>query len=321
MKLLTEIPIPPSAAPLDPHKPILLIGSCFTSNIGDAMRNAFWDAAVNPCGVQYNPLSMASLISAALEGTLPAGSLFDYQGLWRNWLMPTTFSAPTAEAAAGKAAEALAVLRQYLASAQAIFVTFGTANIYEHIPARAGEWEGVVANCHKVPASQFKSRLASVSEIVDCWQQIMALIRKINARVRFIFTVSPIRHLRPSARVNTISKATLHLAVEELTQGCEAAEYFPAWEILTDELRDYRFYASDLTHPSEVAVDYIREKFQQCYLTTASQQVLAQGAALTRRHMHRPLTASEIEIASFREETERLTAAFLAMHPGMRAPF
>ena len=314
MKFRTEVTPAAASFSLSPERPVLLLGSCFVENIGRMMRSSLWDADLNPCGIQYNPFSIARVIRTALSGRCPDTEYFLHDGLWRNWLLPTSFTALTRQEAEALADEAFAALRNALLRASAVVVTFGTAFLYGL--ADSGR---VVGNCHKVPQDRFRTRIASVDEIEALWTDLMADLRRLNPDVKFIFTVSPVRHLRPSVRNNTLSKATLHLAVERLT-ALPDTEYFPAYELLTDDLRDYRFYADDMVHPSQQAVEYIWDKFCATYLTEPSRQLLEQGARLRKRLDHRRLAPADGSPAQtdFERETDRILREFLAAHPAMK---
>lgn len=322
MRFRTEIS--PGKAPfrLDAALPTLLTGSCFTDNIGARLQGSMSPATVNPCGVQYNPESMAQLIGCALAGNgTPEESIFHHDGLWRCWLMPSAFADSDKAAAKSKADAALSLLRDAIATAQALMVTFGTAQTYRHLPSPTSSFDAVVSNCHKVPQSQFIHSMLSVEAIVERWTALTASMRRLNPKLRIIYTVSPVRHLNPSPRLNTLSKATLHLAVDALTDAdTEGSCYFPAWELLMDDLRDYRFYADDLTHPSAMAVEYIWEAFRHSFYSDSDLRTLDEGAAIMRRISHRRLTADIEADRTFREKSMQLADAFIAAHPGMTLP-
>lgn len=286
----TTFPLPPAPFTLDPeHGPLLLLGSCFTDEIGARLLGCGYPCCVNPCGVQYNPASIAALLSAALAGVWPQDAFFRHDGLWRCWLLPTRFSAPTEAECRRICDDALATLADALARADALIITLGTSWIYEHT---APGYSGIVGNCHKVPARDFSRRRLSVSEITGLWRPLIERLHRLNPRMSLIFTVSPIRHFKDGAHENTLSKATLHLAVDELLDDDTLpmrSDYFPAWELLMDDLRDYRFYAADMLHPSPVAVDYIWSLFSARYFTDATRARLRASAVALRRAAHRPI--------------------------------
>lgn len=290
IRFRTEIEVPEAPFRLKADRPVLFIGSCFSDNIGGRLLDCMAPAPVNPCGVQFNPASIAQVIECALDNNrLPDDLFFHHDGLWRCWLLPTAFAAAELQPAIDKADEALRRLRESLKEAQALVVTFGTAQVYRHMQSTLSSFEGIVSNCHKVPAKEFSHEMLSVDDISRLWLPLIERLKGFNPSLRFIFTVSPVRHLNPSPRLNTLSKATLHLAVDQLVAKSEDTIYFPAWELLMDDLRDYRFYAKDLTHPSDVAVDYIWQHFVDTFYDDSQRRLLAEGASRHRRLSHRPI--------------------------------
>lgn len=290
MRFRTEIA--PGTAPfrLDLSSHLLLVGSCFSDNIGARLMQHGSIATVNPCGVQYNPQSIATLFRAALDSESMSDTLFEHDGRVRSWRLPQIFSAPTREEARENLDAALATLRRSLAGCGAVILTFGTAQVWRHIPSAISAFEGTVGNCHKVPAKEFTHTMLTPDDIAEEWTALTKLIRTVNSEVRMIYTVSPVRHLNPSPRLNTLSKAILHLAVQRLVDADpDGSTYFPAYELLMDDLRDYRFYASDMTHPSNQAADYIFEKFAETFYTASDREQMRLARAATLRASHRPL--------------------------------
>lgn len=227
----------------------LLLGSCFTTEVGQRLAADGFDAVINPTGNLYNPLSASRTIENIEAGRrYYTEDLIEVQGLFRSLDHHTRLAASTLEEALAKINGSMSIAGQALADASTIIVTFGTAYVFE----RNGQ---VVCNCHKLPACEFIRRRLSVEEITDAWQPIIDRYTE----KRFIFTVSPIRHRADGLHGNMLSKATLHLAIDQL----RGANYFDAYEILIDELRDWRFYATDGVHPSDEAVDVIYERFRK----------------------------------------------------------
>lgn len=228
---------------------LLMLGSCFTTEIGAKLQATGFKACVNPTGNVFNPLSAARTIDNLESGLrYTTNDLIEVQGLWRSLDHHTRLAAPTPNEALEKINESMRIGAEALRQATHIIITFGTAYVFE----RQGQ---VVCNCHKLPAREFIRRRLTIDEIVDTWQPI---IDRYPSK-QFIFTVSPIRHVADGLHGNQLSKATLLLAIDKL----KGAAYFPAYEVLIDELRDYRFYASDLVHPAEAAVDRIYSLFNQ----------------------------------------------------------
>lgn len=259
------------AEPIHHDTRVVMIGSCFTDNIGARLAEDGFSVSVNAMGALYNPLSMQRAVTRALAGEpyTEADLVRDAAGVWHCLDFESRRQHTDPAALLETLNTDFAAFGQQLRQADVWIVTFGTAWVFE----RAGQ---VVGNCHKLPSSEFVRRRLTVEEISNAWKPL------VQGR-RIIFTVSPIRHLADGLHGNTVSKATLHLAVEGL------AEYFPAFEIMMDDLRDYRFYDRDMKHPSAVAVDYIYDIFGQSYFSGATRQRALECRKEARRAAHRPI--------------------------------
>jgi hypothetical protein len=266
---------------LTPDRPLLFLGSCFSDNIGSRLQQRMWEVSVNPCGVLYNPASIAATIMHAMDEEAPKVSLQESTGLWFSWDFSTLFSATTRDSAVQRMTAATDSLARSLRESAALLITFGTAWIYE-----LGDSGRVVANCHKQPARLFRCRIMSVEEIVGLWCPLIERLTAINPSLKVIFTVSPVRHLADGFAGNSRSKARLIMACEQLAEMPQCG-YFSAYEILMDDLRDYRFYADDLLHPSDMAADYIMEKFVETYVPESALPLLAAGLKEYKRLHHR----------------------------------
>ena len=274
MKGRTEIEIPKSRWQIESDDHILLVGSCFTDSIGQKMQAHGLRATTNPTGVLYNPLSIVQ----SLNGDMRV-ELVEHEGLYHSMSHHSSFSGTDSEQVLRRCLQSQAELHQALAEADVVFVTFGTAYVY----FRDGQ---VVANCHKLPESEFVRRRLSVQEILTAWRP---LIRTMPDK-HWVFTVSPIRHQRDGMHQNQLSKATLLLAIEQLQQAFpEQVTYFPAYEIVLDELRDYRFYADDLVHPSAAAVDYIWQRLCDTFVSPETGAKMQANYKQWLRSQHRPL--------------------------------
>lgn len=231
---------------------LLMLGSCFTTEVGALLADDGFDVCINPTGNVYNPLSAAKTLVNLAEGRrYKQSELIEVQGLWRSLDHHTRLAAPTPDEAIAKINNSMFAGEEALRRATHIIITFGTAYVFEC----RGE---VVCNCHKLPDREFIRRRLSVEEIVRAWQP---LIDRFSDK-KFIFTVSPIRHKADGLHGNQLSKATLLLAIDAL----QGATYFPAYETLIDELRDYRFYADDEVHPSPEAVVRVFAHFRTVFL-------------------------------------------------------
>ena len=267
MKLQTIVDIKPSAWKIGCEDKILMLGSCFSDEIGEQMKQRYMSVTSNPFGTLYNPLSIAQALEMK---EMP--ELVEHEGLWHSMAHHGAFSRATKEETEQAVCASIETMQHALAEATVVIVTFGTAWVYE----MNGE---VVGNCHKLPESNFTRRRLTVEEIVAAWKPIL---EKYSDK-HWLFTVSPIRHIKDGLHENEISKATLLLAVEQL------GDYFPSYEIVLDELRDYRFYADDLVHPSSMAVNYIWERFVDCYCTPQTKNKLVLQHKRWKHGHHIPL--------------------------------
>ena len=236
----------------------------------------------NPFGTLYNPLSIAQAIQ---KTELPA--LIEYDGLWHSMAHHGAFSRATKAEAEKAVKDSIMTMQRALAEATVVIVTFGTAWVYELTDERMKELtnERIVGNCHKLPEKNFTRRRLTVEEIIDAWQPILAQYPD----KKWLFTVSPIRHIRDGLHENQLSKATLLMAVEAIRNQYSAISYFPSYEILLDELRDYRFYADDLVHPSGKAVEYIWERFCETFCTSQTINAMNIAHKEWKFDHHRPL--------------------------------
>lgn len=280
MKLYTSVDIAPSPKKIAYNDKILLLGSCFADNIGTKFGEYYFQTIVNPYGTLYNPASIAKAISGIGNGVSDIG-IVEHNGLWHSLSHHGSFSRADKENLVRACEQSRVQLREALQRASIMIITFGTAWVYEYE-------DKVVANCHKLPANWFVRRRMTVDEIVEIWQPILAAMPDKH----WIFTVSPIRHVKDGLHENQISKAILLQAVDRLTakqldSPIGGLSYFPSYEIMLDELRDYRFYAEDMVHPSAVAVDYIWQRFVDTYMTADTQNEMRTLHQLWRDRHHR----------------------------------
>ncbi|MBR2031889.1 MAG: GSCFA domain-containing protein [Alistipes sp.] len=279
MRFRTEISLQPLAEGIDHSAKIFALGSCFAESISERLRRAKFSVTTNPFGVLFNPFSIADAIER-LNNTRAFAVCEIREG------RDTFFSFDAHSSLDGKTqTEIFANLNQAVAQGSKalhnvdwVILTFGTAWVYE----REGR---VVANCHKQPAKEFERRRLSVEEIVE---RYCKLFEGILRDKKVILTVSPVRHLGDGLQENSVSKAILRLAVEQLCEQFENAHYFPSFEILIDDLRDYRYYADDLAHPSKMAVDYVWERFCEYALTDKARELLPQIEQIVSAAEHRP---------------------------------
>lgn len=284
---------------------ILLLGSCFTDSVGERMERCGLHTLRNPFGVLYNPYSIATCLDHCLTGRpVTDDMLVQHDGLWHSWLHHTTLSHPDRETCLQQCNGRIDAAHRFLQQCDTIVVTWGTAYAYFLITQPSDNRPLtdplLVANCHKVAARHFERRRLDVEDIVKTWQPLLRQLAQLPQHPRVIFTVSPIRHLSDGANGNQISKSTLLLAIDRIISIFNAPiranndlplhiSYFPAYEIMMDELRDYRFYDRDMVHPSDLAVDIIWQRFQQTYLLPDAIEHCQQGEKIFRQSQHRPI--------------------------------
>ena len=279
MKFRTEISLTPLAEGMSHSAKIFALGSCFAENISERLAKAKFSVESNPFGVLFNPFSIANALERLDETR--AFAVCDIKAgrdAFFSFDAHSSLDGKTHTEIFGNLNRAVAQGSKALRESDWVILTFGTAWVYE----KDGR---VVANCHKQPASEFTRRRLSVAEIVERYEPLFEGVLRDK---RVILTVSPVRHVGDGLQENSVSKATLRLAVEELVAKFENAYYFPSYEILIDDLRDYRYYGEDLAHPSRMAVDYVWERFCEAMLSREAQELLPQIAQIVSAAEHRP---------------------------------
>ena len=281
----TVLPLEKASFEINYQSPLLCIGSCFTKSIGNLLSQNKFPTLLNPFGILYNPISIKNSLATLLsDKTYEADNLFSHQDLWRSFDHHGAFAHIDKEQTLENINTQIAEGRAFLKQTKRLILTFGTANIF----AKKSTGQ-VVANCHKLPNSDFEKRRLSVTEITDAFFPLLQQLKIQNKDLEIIFTVSPVRHIRDGLLENQRSKATLLLAIETITQTLPFTHYFPAYELVLDDLRDYRFFTKDMIHPNDVAIDYIWQSFQQTYFSSATTTLLKQVKKIVQASQHRPL--------------------------------
>lgn len=290
---------------------VMMLGSCFAEDVGNLLKRSMLALCINPFGTLYNPRSIAqSLRRLMADEPFSADELVAYGNLWHSMSHHSRFSSVDKDRALQKINAAYAEGVACLRSARHLIVTFGTAYTFS---TADGE---TVANCHKMPASMFNRRMLSTNEIADEWIPLIDDIRKFNPHIDITFTVSPVRHLADGAHGNQLSKSTLLLAVDSImAQRPGVCHYFPSYEIMLDQLRDYRFFAADMVHPSDVAVAYVAERFKASCLSDRARQACTRCEKVYARLLHRPLTDDSKAAEAFRAATRRAADTLSADMP------
>ncbi len=311
MNFRTEIQIPKSQTDISYRDNLLLFGSCFTENSGNKLSAHKFKADINPFGILYNPYSIENAINILLKKKqFTEDDLFFHNGIWNSFSHHGSFSDISKEVCLLKINDRINSTSNILKEVDHLLITFGTAWIYE-----LKETNQIVANCHKLPEKTFNRRRLNVKEIADSYTHLLTDIYSLNPSVNIIFTVSPIRHWKDGAHENQLSKSTLLLAIAQLQEKFNNIQYFPAYEIVMDELRDYRFYEEDMLHPSKVAINYIWERFSDTYFSIETKQIQQQIVEICKAQNHRPFNPETEEHLAFLKKTEEKKLKLKAQYP------
>ncbi len=297
MPFFTEIRIPEFPDKLDYSKRTMFLGSCFSNNIGQKLLDLKFRVDMNPFGILYNPESIANSLKILLDKRVfTENDLFQDQGVWNSFYHHSQFSDIDPKEVLRKINDRLSLSYEFLKKASFLIITFGTAGVYQL--KKTGQ---IVSNCHKIPATGFKRFRLDVNEITNTYNKLLVQLREFNPDLKIIFTVSPIRHWKDGAVENQLSKATLLLAIDTLIKEDRNrfCSYFPSYELVMDELRDYRFYAEDMLHISQVAVDYIFDRFCKAAVSAESMEVSVSVAKIIRSLQHRPFNPKSVEYEKF----------------------
>lgn len=298
---------------------LVMLGSCFVESVGSLMKRDLYDVTINPFGPIYNPASLARNAHRLLTGQPYCENELIFHGsMWHSSDHHSRFSSEKSSEALKIINEALAKGHDAATNADIAVLTLGTSWVYSDKATGT-----TVNNCHKRPACEFTRYKLSVDETIGNLKEVMDLWLKVNPRIRFILTVSPIRHLADGFHGNTVSKATLQLAASAITDihYPGVAVYFPSYEIMIDDLRDYRYYSADMSHPTEQAVEYIYRVFEASFLDAASVQLASGCRKLTSIASHRTLTDSSVAKEQLRNKIEQLLAGLTAENNNIRTRF
>lgn len=291
MQLLTPVELPPQRLQLTPHSKVVLAGSCFAEHMGERLARCLGRKQVcaNPFGVMYNPESLCGALADWMQPEAPhwEADMFQHpEGGYRHWHFATRFEAESPDALCGVLQEAWQEGHRALAEADVLFVTLSTDHAYYRV---GGESVRAVANCHKMPARLLHERVLPPEAMLAAWRNVLARLLAQRPELKVVLTVSPYRYAKHGMHASALSKARLLLLADALQQEFDRVLYFPAFEIVTDELRDYRFYAPDMLHPSEQAVDYVWQRFAEWAFTPQLKEFARERMQLLRDAEHRPL--------------------------------
>lgn len=286
MNFTTKVPIAKSVAPINYSSKILSLGSCFAENMGEKFDYFKFQNVINPFGIIFNPVSIEHLISRAVNNQMfTEADVFFHNDLWHCYQVHSELSHPDRIIFLDRLNQILNDFHLQILKATHFQITYGTSWVYRNTSSKT-----IVANCHKVPQSQFGKEILSVETIEKSIQNTVDLIRKANPNAVFIFTISPVRHIKDGFVENQRSKAHLITALHHTFDfRLSTFNYFPSYEIMMDELRDYRFYAEDMLHPSQTAIDYIWERFSENYISENSVATMEEVSGIQKALAHRPV--------------------------------
>jgi hypothetical protein len=288
------------------NDPLFLIGSCFSENIGNKLSENKFDNLSNPYGVIYNPVSIFNLmVEALLEKPANEDLILTNQGIYRHYNYHSDIAALNKEELLFQIGEANKYSKIYLLQSKWILITLGTSIVYYHKKLKE-----IVSNCHKVPAKEFEKKRLHPDQILKGFDAFYQTLGSLNKDFNIILTVSPVRHIRDSFETNSISKSILRYACGLLSESYDNVQYFPSFEIMMDDLRDYRFYDTDMLHPNATAIDYIWELFQQSYFSDETRQFIRDWGKIRNAMHHKPFFPDSKEHQKFLRSTVQKLKTF-----------
>jgi len=314
MQFTTKIPISKSNNPIGYNSKVLSLGSCFAENIGKKFDYYKFQTTTNPFGIIFNAVSIEKLVNRIVNGIeFTEKDIFYHNDLWHCYEVHSELSNPNKEVFLKRLNSIVVFLNHQIIESTHIIITLGTSWVYRNIDSNE-----IVANCHKVSQKEFTKELLSVETVEKSIENIISLVHQINKNCNFIFTVSPVRHIKDGFVENTISKANLISAIHNLlnTEHCKLnTNYFPSYEILLDELRDYRFYAEDMLHPNQVAIDYIWQRFKETVISEKAFLTMDEVETIQKALSHRPFNPNSSSHLKFIENTQRKISNLQLMLP------
>ncbi len=302
MKLhLNHIPLKPGFE-INHSNKLYLSGSCFAESIGGLLQEHKFETQVNPSGILFNPLSIyTNLADCLAQKQFDSNYLIEKGGEYFSFLHHSSVNNFSKDKLAEKINQTNSAVFKFIKEADYFIITFGTAFYYKHVALNT-----CVANCHKQSGNTFEKKLLTVGEITEQYHQLLNELAKINPKLKIIFTVSPVKYLKDGVEENNLSKATLLLSIHELIKNNVNCFYFPAYELVTDDLRDYRFYKEDLAHPNEIAIKYIWDKFSETYFNDKTKLLNQKINKLNIALNHKMLHNNTEESAKFKKHIEEL---------------
>ena len=297
MKLQTKIVLKKEERnPISYSSKILLLGSCFSENIGDQLNYFKFQTIQNPFGILFHPKAIKTLIAKAIhECVYTAKELVFQNERWHCFDAHSSLSSVDKKEALNHVNSAISATKKALKEANHLVITLGTSWVYRDIAT-----DCIVANCHKIPQKKFSKELLTVDEVTANLEEIVTLVKSVNPTINMIFTVSPVRHLKDGFVENTLSKSHLIAGIHQLLNSShEQLHYFPSYEIMMDELRDYRFYEEDMIHPNTTAIRYIWERFLATWIDESTTETMQEIDSIQKGMTHRPFNIDSLQHQKF----------------------
>jgi hypothetical protein len=300
MKFRTELNIKQELPKITYKDNLLFLGSCFADNISQYFKQYRFNSVCNPFGTLYHPVAIANAIQIALKEDYKH-KVIETNGLWTSYDVHSSLNRDTKKAFLENFKLKQAELNDQLTKTDFLFITLGTAHVYKHLQS-----ETIVANCHKIPQKEFEKQLLSVDEIKTALEQTIQSLTSVNLSIKIVFTLSPVRYLRDGFEENQLSKSLLYLAIKNCVAKHDRLFYFPGYELVLDDLRDYRFYEKDLVHPNQMALDYVWEKLKETFFSTETLDILKRVEKINSRLDHRLFNPETATAKAFKNDTKKL---------------
>ena len=314
MKLQTQIPLEKQEPVINYHSKLVLLGSCFAENMAEKFSYYKFQIEVNPLGVLFHPVAILDLLTRAHQNTpYSEKDVFFSNGCWQSFRAHSRLNSTSQYEILERLNTALKSTQTQLKNASHIIITFGTAWVYEHIESKT-----TVANCHKQPQKEFKKSILSIDQLQETFESIRSILKSFNPEVSVVFSISPVRHLKDGFVENNQSKAHLMAALHAVINTTENTHYFPSYELLMDELRDYRFYKEDMVHPNPIAINYIWEKFQSIWIDAKVNPIMQEVNQLQKGFAHKPFNPLATEHTLFLSALAKKAQALESQFPFMK---
>jgi len=314
VKLQTQIPLEKQEPTIGYNSKLVLLGSCFAENMAEKLSYYKFQNEVNPLGVLFHPVAILDLLTRAHQNTpYKERDVFFSNGCWQSFRAHSRLNSTSQAEILERLNTALKLTQNQLQNASHVIITFGTAWVYEHIESKT-----TVANCHKQPQKEFKKSILSIDQLQETFESICSVLKSFNPEVSVVFSISPVRHLKDGFVENNQSKAHLMAALHAVINTTENTHYFPSYELLMDELRDYRFYKEDMVHPNPIAINYIWKKFQSIWINTEVNPIMQEVNQLQKGFAHKPFNPLATEHTLFLSALAKKAQALESQFPFMK---